>query len=113
MLRQVGWVSLSLNPSYLTVIAERLAQADPGNAGWQRDLSVSYDRIGDVLEAQGNLPEALKSFRDGLAIRERLASAKGQTGAAVVPRDLRGSVETKSMPILRFEDQSVIYPGRN
>ena len=22
-------------------IAERLAQADPGNAGWQRDLSVS------------------------------------------------------------------------
>jgi len=41
------------------------------------------------------------------------ASAKGQTGAAVVPRDLRGSVETKSMPILRFEDQSVIYPGRN
>jgi hypothetical protein len=30
-------------------------------------------KIGDVLVAQGNLPEALKSFRDGLAIRERLA----------------------------------------
>jgi tetratricopeptide (TPR) repeat protein len=36
---------------------------------------VSYDRIGDVLEAQGNLPEALKSFRDGLAIADRLARA--------------------------------------
>ncbi|MFZ1093303.1 MAG: hypothetical protein WAN75_29480 [Xanthobacteraceae bacterium] len=24
-------------------IRERLAKADPGNAGWQRDLSVSYD----------------------------------------------------------------------
>jgi hypothetical protein len=41
------------------------------------------------------------------------ASAKGQTGAAVAPQELRGSVETKSMPVLRFEDQSVIYPGRN
>ena len=43
-------------------IRDRLAKADPGNAGWQRDLSVSYDRIGDVLVAQGNLPEALKSY---------------------------------------------------
>ena len=49
-------------------IADRLAKADPGNAGWQRDLSVSYNKVGDVLVAQGNLPEALKSFRDGLAI---------------------------------------------
>ena len=53
----------------------QLLHADPGNAGWQRGLSVSYDRIGDVLVAQGNLPEALKSFRDGLAIRHRLADA--------------------------------------
>jgi hypothetical protein len=45
------------------------------NSGWQRDLSVSYDRVGDVQVAQGNLPEALKSFRDGLGIRERLAKA--------------------------------------
>jgi tetratricopeptide (TPR) repeat protein len=55
--------------------ADRLAKADPGNAGWQRDLSVSYTKIGDVLVAQGNLPEALKSFRDGLAIADRLAKA--------------------------------------
>jgi tetratricopeptide (TPR) repeat protein len=37
-------------------IAQRRAQADPGNAGWQRDLSVSYSKIGDVLVDQGNLP---------------------------------------------------------
>jgi tetratricopeptide (TPR) repeat protein len=59
-------------------IAERLAKADPGNAGWQRDLSVSYNRIGDVLVAQGNLPEALKSYRDGQTIFERLAKADWQ-----------------------------------
>ena len=44
-------------------IGERLAKSDPGNAGWQRDLSVSYDKVGDVLVAQGNLAEALKSYR--------------------------------------------------
>ena len=41
-------------------IRERLAKSDPGNAGWQRDLSVSYNKIGDVLVAQGKLPEALR-----------------------------------------------------
>ena len=100
---------------------EQLLRTDPGNAGWQRDLSVSYERdrrgaggagqsargdeilprrrwrsenswrrgrrqrrpaarsgggarkVGDAMVAQGNLPEALKSFREALAIRERLA----------------------------------------
>ena len=34
---------------------------------------MSYDRVGGVLVAQGNLTEALISFRKGLAISERLA----------------------------------------
>ncbi len=67
-------------------IAERLAKADPGNAGWQRDLSVSYNKVGDVLVAQGNLPEALTAYRDGLAISERLA--KADPGNAGWQRDL-------------------------
>jgi tetratricopeptide (TPR) repeat protein len=36
---------------------------------------VSYEKVGDVLVAQGNLPEALRSYRDSLAIRDRLAKA--------------------------------------
>jgi tetratricopeptide (TPR) repeat protein len=56
-------------------IVERFARTDPGNAGWQRDLSVSYNKIGDVLVDQGHLPEALKSYRDGLAIRDGLAQS--------------------------------------
>jgi hypothetical protein len=56
-------------------IADRLAKSDPGNALWQHDLSVSYEKIGDVLADQGNLAEALKSYRDGLSIRDRLAKA--------------------------------------
>ena len=56
-------------------ISERLAQADPGNAGWQRDLSVSHDKIGDVQRAQGDLAAALTSYQASLAIRDRLAQA--------------------------------------
>lgn len=46
---------------------------DPNNAGRQRDLSVSYERIGDVLRDQGNLTDALESYRNALAIVEKLA----------------------------------------
>ena len=56
-------------------IRDRLSKADPNNASWQRDLSVSYNKIGDVLVAQGNLPDALKSFREDFAIADRLAKA--------------------------------------
>ena len=56
-------------------IISRLAQSDPGNAGWQRDLSVSYEKVGDAGAAQGDLADALKSYRDSLAIRERLAQS--------------------------------------
>ena len=72
-------------------IRDRLAKADPGNAGWQRDLSVSYDKVGDVLVAQGNLPEALKSYRDSLAIADRLANA--DPGNAGWQRDLSVSYD--------------------
>ena len=55
--------------------ADRLATSDPGNAGWQRDLSVSYTKIGDVQVAQGDLAGALKSYKDGLGIADRLATS--------------------------------------
>ena len=67
-------------------IAERLAKADPGNAGWQRDLSVSRDKIGDVQQAQGDLAAALTSYQAALAIAERLA--KADPGNAGWQRDL-------------------------
>jgi tetratricopeptide (TPR) repeat protein len=56
-------------------IAEPIARAEPGNAEWQRDLSVSHIRIGDVLRNQGDLNAALESYRASLAIDERLAQA--------------------------------------
>jgi tetratricopeptide (TPR) repeat protein len=62
-------------------IADRSAKSGPGNAGWQRDLSVSHAKLGDVLVAEGDLKGALKSYQDGLEIIDRLAkSDPGNTG---------------------------------
>ena len=55
-------------------IAQALAARDPGNTQWQRDLSVSHNKIGDVLVAQGDLPAALAAFRTGLDIAQALAA---------------------------------------
>lgn len=46
---------------------------DPSNARWQRTLSVGYEKVGDVQLAQGDLAGALKSYRDEVALQERLA----------------------------------------
>ena len=59
-------------------IRERLAAADRSNTEWQRDLSISYEKVGDVLKAQGKLDDALTAYRDSLAIRERLIAADPQ-----------------------------------
>jgi tetratricopeptide (TPR) repeat protein len=67
-------------------IVERLAKADPGNAEWQRDLSVAYQKVGDVLMSQGDRPGALKSYRDDLAIVERLAKADRSRSIAIFLR---------------------------
>ena len=55
--------------------AADIGTVDSRNAVWQRNLSVSYDKIGEVLVAQGNPGEALNFFREGLAAGERLAKA--------------------------------------
>ncbi len=54
-------------------IAVERAACDPANTEWQRDLSVSHERIGDVLKAQGDGAGAITAYRKGLAIAEALA----------------------------------------
>ena len=45
------------------------------NTLWQRDLSISYQRIGEIEQAQGNLSAALKSSEDSLEILKKLVVA--------------------------------------
>jgi tetratricopeptide (TPR) repeat protein len=52
-----------------------LVAANPTDTRYERDLAVTYDRIGDVLIALGDRAQALSSYRSSLNIRLRLASA--------------------------------------
>ncbi len=54
-----------------------LARSDPHNLVWQHDLSVSHDRIGEILDKTGDPEAALASFREGLAIAEVLTARDG------------------------------------
>jgi hypothetical protein len=49
-------------------IRERLAQSDPGNAGWQPDLSVSYAKIGGVYRKLNETAKAREALAAGRAI---------------------------------------------
>ncbi len=55
-------------------LARSLAAKDPANTEWQRDLSVSHNKIGDVLRSQGDGPGALEAYRAGLGIAQSLAA---------------------------------------
>jgi tetratricopeptide (TPR) repeat protein len=55
---------------------ERLAKAEPDRADYQRDLSVSYERMGDLYVALGQGEAARQAYQGSLEIRERLAKAE-------------------------------------
>jgi hypothetical protein len=67
-------------------IADRLAKADPGNAGWQRDLALSHGRVATVLARQGERERALGAFRQGRDIITKLEAAAPSN--ATLPKDL-------------------------
>jgi tetratricopeptide (TPR) repeat protein len=67
-------------------VMDELAKSNPGDVGWQRDLAVSFERIGTTQMMQNDPPGALASFRDGLAIVEKLAGS--DPGNADAQRDL-------------------------
>ena len=56
-------------------IAERLADSDPSNSDWQRDLAGSHDQIGNILGTPRNLAGARDRYQAGVAISERLSDS--------------------------------------
>jgi len=60
-------------------ILERLAKADPGNAGWQRDLVSSYVKLAEVDQtaSRGFLTRALETAQ------------RMQQRGQLAPKDLR------------------------
>jgi tetratricopeptide (TPR) repeat protein len=73
-----------------SAIRQILAEQDKSNSGWQRDLSVSYDNVGDVLVKQGKLAAGLDAYQQSLAIRKTLAEQN--TSNPDWQRDLSGQL---------------------
>jgi tetratricopeptide (TPR) repeat protein len=57
----------------LTMIQALVAQ-DPTNTGFQRDLSVSQDKLGDIRLQLGETAAALGHYEAGLTIRQALVT---------------------------------------
>jgi hypothetical protein len=55
-------------------VRERLAQADPSNAQWQRDLFVSLWRVADLSDRQGDRTAARSVAHRALGLAQRLAA---------------------------------------
>ena len=81
-------------------IAQQLAAANPNDTDAQRDLSFSFDKLGDVFRTLGRTDDALTQFQDGLKIRRVLAEA--DPNDAQKQRDLSTALERIGMV---FEQQ--------
>jgi hypothetical protein len=62
---------------------------------------VSYNKVGNVLVAQGNLPEALKSYQDSFAVRDVLS--KYDPANAGLQRDLSVSLAHRVINVQRIQ----------
>ena len=58
----------------MTILESRVA-AEPDRADYQRDLSISYERLGDLLQALGQGDAARQYYQQALEIRQRLVAA--------------------------------------
>ncbi|MGA8172197.1 MAG: DUF4062 domain-containing protein, partial [Methylocystis sp.] len=67
-------------------VAKTRAEGDPGNAGFQLDLSISYERLGDLAVAAGDAKAARDYFEKGLTVAKSLA--EGDPGNSNFQREL-------------------------
>jgi tetratricopeptide (TPR) repeat protein len=54
---------------------DRASTTEKATPAWQRELSVSLNKLGELATAQGNLPEAQRLFGEDLRIAQRLAES--------------------------------------
>ncbi|HYO59912.1 tetratricopeptide repeat protein, partial [Archangium sp.] len=57
-------------------LTKELSDPDPTNAGRKRSLAVSYSRLGDVMQAQGQLVEARRHYEKDLELTKALSEAE-------------------------------------
>lgn len=60
------------------LILKTLVKSDPGNSDWQRDLSISYGRVGGMHQAQRSNDKAILAYQDSIEIANILAISDPQ-----------------------------------
>jgi hypothetical protein len=74
---QLGFTGLAADRWHQVIAAtESLADAEPDRADYQRDLSISYNKLGDLMRAVGRGEDATRLYTQSLDIRRRLADAE-------------------------------------
>jgi tetratricopeptide (TPR) repeat protein len=66
--------ALAVAQRYQAIMAA-LTAANPGNLEWQYQLSLSHNRLGDVLALAARYQEALEEYSKSLVIRQKLVTA--------------------------------------
>ena len=72
-------------------MSQRLADSAPENADYARDLSVSYERMGDLFRALGDGEQAREYYERALEVSQRLADSAPEN--ADYARDLSVSYD--------------------
>ena len=80
-----------LTSAFCDLVSQELADAEPGNTMYRRDLSVSFNKLADLAVAAGEGDRARGLFEQSLAIRQELADA--EPGNTMYRRDLSVSLE--------------------
>ncbi|UGT60147.1 tetratricopeptide repeat protein [Nocardia asteroides] len=86
-LEALGFTELALDraQSNLTGLDAR-ATDEPGRTDYQRDLSVSYNKVGDLYRALGRGDDAMNAYQNSLTIAQKLAT--DEPGRTDYQRDL-------------------------
>ena len=76
--RPIGEAEARSLLQYFTIslnIRKRLAESGPAHSGWQRNRSVSSEKLGSLSLARGDLAEVRLHLAHSFKIRERLSTA--------------------------------------
>ena len=98
------------------IIRRKLAVSDPANAGSQRGLSVSLDRVGNVRLAAGDRGGALSVYEESLTIRRKLAASdpanagwqRDVSVSLIMIGDVRRSVGDRTGALAAYEESLAI-----
>ena len=75
-------------------IGQRFAEADPGDAQWQRGLLLTYEKIGLVASQRKDFPDALSAFEEAEKIALRLKEINPAAASSAQDLDrVRAQVE--------------------